>query len=297
MKATRDGFGDALAEFNDVYVLSADLSKATKTDKYAALCPENFIECGIAESNMIGIASGLSEYGKPVVISSFASFLTGRYDQIRCSIAYPNQPVILVGTHAGMAIGADGVTQMGLEDLALMRALPNMVVYNPSSYDQSYTITKQLLSSPLKTPVYLRLGRQPVNRDSKRIDPNEGFVVAQYGDSDTCILTTGCTLDLVMEYASRCPRGKIPTVIDVFRLKPFPSYGVIQHLFGITKIVTVEDHSKIGGLYSAVCEELHSYVDTINYLAIEDVFPESGTPEDLYKKYDFTVERLSRLCK
>ena len=129
MKATRDGFGEQLAAMagdEKLVVVNADLGKATKAAAFAQVRPDKFFEVGIAEANMIGIASGLSEYGYKVVISSFASFITGRYDIIRCSLAYPNRPVVIVGSHAGMAIGKDGVTQMGLEDINVMRGLPNI---------------------------------------------------------------------------------------------------------------------------------------------------------------------------
>ena len=166
MIATRDAFGNQLiqsAKNNDkILVLSADLSKATKTENFSKEYPERFFEIGIAESNMIGIGSGLSEYGFKVIMTSFASFLTGKYDVIRVSLAYSNAPVILVGTHAGLAIGKDGVTQMGLEDISLMRSLPNMQVMQPATAIETEKMVEYILDSDLNGPVYLRLGRQPV---------------------------------------------------------------------------------------------------------------------------------------
>ena len=141
MKATRDAFGEQLIESGktnpNIVGVNADLGKATKLGKFGEVYPDRFYEVGIAENNMVGVASGLSEYGYKVFLASFASFLTGKYDTIRCSIAYSNSPCIIVGTHGGLAIGKDGVTQMGLEDLSLMRSLPGMVVLNPSTYNQT----------------------------------------------------------------------------------------------------------------------------------------------------------------
>jgi transketolase len=149
MISTREGFGSQLvrsAENDDkIIVLSADLAKATKTEKFAKEFPERFFEIGIAECNMIGIGSGLSEYGYKIVMTSFASFLTGKYDVIRISLAYSKAPVILVGTHAGLAIGKDGVTQMGLEDISLMRSLPNMKVMQPATPIETEKMVEYLL--------------------------------------------------------------------------------------------------------------------------------------------------------
>ena len=150
-KATRDGFGDQLAicgqENTNIVVLGADLSKATKASVFKSKCPDRYIEVGIAEANMIGIASGLSSYGYRVFISSFASFLTGRYDIIRCSLAYSQAPVVIVGTHSGLAIGKDGVTQMGTEDINLMRGLPGVDVIQPATAKEAMAVTKYLCSS------------------------------------------------------------------------------------------------------------------------------------------------------
>ena len=157
MKATRDAFGAQLvisAKNNDnIVALSADLAKATRLSKFYEAYPERFFECGIAECNIIGIASGMSEYGYKVFLASFASFLTGKYDVIRVSIGYSNAPVILVGTHAGLAIGKDGVTQMGLEDISLMRGIPGMKVIQPATPIEAMHITKFLAENELNSPV------------------------------------------------------------------------------------------------------------------------------------------------
>ena len=196
MKATRDGFGEELIELaktnDDLIVLNADLSKATRTDKFAKEYPDRFVECGIAECNAIGIASGLSENGYYPVFSSFASFLTGKYDVIRVSAAYSNSTMLLVGTHSGMAIGKDGVTQMGLEDITLMRALPNMKVYQPATYNQCREMLRSIVSQ--KGPSYLRLGRQPVEEvfnENEGIELGKIQVIEDSKDSEICIVSSG----------------------------------------------------------------------------------------------------------
>ena len=148
MRATREAFGEHLPvmgkKYDNIVALDADLGKATKIANFRESHPKRFFQIGIAEANMIGVASGLSEYDYKVFLASFGSFLTGRYDMIRCSLAYPNRPVVLVGTHVGMAIGKDGVTQMGLEDVSIMRALPNMVVLNQASYSEAIKVIEYL---------------------------------------------------------------------------------------------------------------------------------------------------------
>mgnify|MGYP003316095746 FL=1 len=166
MRATREAFGEHLPimgeRYDNIVALDADLGKATKIASFREAHPDRFFQIGIAEANMIGVASGISEYGYKVFLASFGSFLTGRYDQIRCSLAYSNRPVVLVGTHVGMAIGKDGVTQMGLEDVSIMSALPNMSVLNPASFSEAVRVIEYLCETDLQSPHYLRLGRQPV---------------------------------------------------------------------------------------------------------------------------------------
>lgn len=241
MKATRDGFGEQLvlsAEKNDnIIVLSADLGKATKINKFGAAYPDRLYEMGIAENNMVGVASGLSEYGYKVFLASFASFLTGKYDTIRCSIAYSNAPCVIVGTHCGMAIGRDGVTQMGLEDLSLMRSLPGMSVLNPSTYNQTKSIVKYLCENDLENPHYLRLGRQPVEEIYEENVPFEfgkGVVVKEGGDG--VVFSTGCVLPDVLE----ATKDINITVIDMPTIKPLDKEIIKK--YAKTNIFTVEDH-------------------------------------------------------
>ena len=204
MRATREAFGEHLPvmgeKHNNIVALDADLGKATKIASFRDAHPDRFFQIGIAEANMIGVASGISEYGYKVFLASFGSFLTGRYDQIRCSLAYSNRPVVLVGTHVGMAIGKDGVTQMGLEDVSIMRALPNMKVLNPATFSEAKKVIEFLAETELDSPYYLRLGRQPVEDIDIPFELGKGHIVKQ-GDGIT-LMSTGCILGDVMKSAS-----------------------------------------------------------------------------------------------
>jgi transketolase len=293
MKATRDGFGEQLvlsAEKNDnIIVLSADLGKATKINKFGAAYPDRLYEMGIAENNMVGVASGLSEYGYKVFLASFASFLTGKYDTIRCSIAYSNAPCVIVGTHCGMAIGRDGVTQMGLEDLSLMRSLPGMSVLNPSTYNQTKSIVKYLCENDLENPHYLRLGRQPVEEIYEENVPFEfgkGVVVKEGGDG--VVFSTGCVLPDVLE----ATKDINITVIDMPTIKPLDKEIIKK--YAKTNIFTVEDHSIVGGLGSSVAEVMaeEGLGGKLIRIGVNDIFPESGAPSDLYEKYGLSANKI-----
>lgn len=294
MKATRDGFGEQLvisAKDNDkIVALSADLGKATKIDKFRSAYPQRFFEIGIAENNMIGIASGISEHGYKVFLASFASFLTGKYDTIRCSVSYSNTPCVLVGTHSGLAIGRDGVTQMGLEDISLMRSLPKMTVLNPSSYNQAKAIVKYLCDEDLTNPHYLRLGRQPIEETYKEdiiFELGKG-VIHKIG-SKGVVFSTGCILPDVLS----ATKDIDITVIDMPTIKPL-DIEIIKK-YSIYNVFTVEDHSIVGGLGSAVAEVIaeEGLGVKLHRIGVNDQFPESGLPSDLYDKYGLSVEKIT----
>jgi len=307
MKSTRDGFGDQLVisakDNKNILALCADLGKATKLDKFKELYPDRFFDVGIAENNMIGIASGLSEHGYKVFLASFSAFLTGKYDTIRCSIAYPNCPVILVGTHGGLAIGKDGVTQMGLEDIAIMRVLPNMTVLNPATYNETVGLIKYLCETELKGPVYLRLGRQPVkevyDEDYSYYVENRAIGINMRKDgTDGVVFCTGCILPDVLE----ATENLYLTVISLTQLKPMiVNKEIIEFYVNKFKhVFTVEDHSIVGGLGSIIAEimaETGSIARLIR-MGVNDVFPESGKTEDLYEKYGLSASKIrSRIEK
>lgn len=293
MKATRDAFGEQLVESGkdnpNIVGVNADLGKATKLSKFGEAYPDRFFEVGIAENNMIGVASGLSEYGYKVFLASFASFLTGKYDTIRCSISYSNAPCIIVGTHGGLAIGKDGVTQMGLEDLSLMRSLPGMTVLNPSTYNQTKSVVKWLCDNDLDNPYYLRLGRQPVKElynENVSFELGKGIICKE--GSNGVVFSTGCTLPDVME----ATKDLDVTVIDMPTIKPLDK-EIIKH-YSKGNIFTVEDHSIIGGLGSSVAEVMaeEGIQGKLYRIGVNDVFPESGTPSDLYEKYGLSANRI-----
>lgn len=293
MKATRDAFGDQLVESAktnlNIVGVNADLGSATKLSKFGEAYPDRFYEVGIAENNMIGVASGLSEYGYKVFLASFASFLTGKYDTIRCSISYSNAPCVVVGTHGGLAIGKDGVTQMGLEDLSLMRSLPGMVVLNPSTYNQAKAVVKWLCDNNLTTPYYLRLGRQPVQEIyTEDISFNVGEGIVYREGSNGVVFSTGCVLPDVLEATQELDL----TIIDMPTIKPLDRNIIKTYTKG--SIFTVEDHSIIGGLGSSVAEVIaeENLPGRLHRIGINDIFPESGAPNDLYEKYGLSASKI-----
>ena len=303
MKATREAFGNHLPVMGDKYdnivALDADLGKATKIASFGQAHPERFFQMGIAEANMIGVASGLSEYDYKVFLASFGSFLTGRYDIIRCSLAYPNRPVVLVGTHVGMAIGKDGVTQMGLEDVSIMRALPNMKILNPASYSEAIKVIEYLCETELESPHYLRLGRQPVEDIEMPFEFGRGQIVKDNENEyvDCTLISTGCILGDVLKAAELIEKNtsRIVRVVNMPTLKPI-DIDLIVHCAEWSKmLVTIEDHTVIGGLGSAVSDVLSEIVPAnLCKIGLNDVFPESAPPNDLYEKYGLSAGKIAK---
>ena len=298
MRATREAFGEHLPvmgeKHDNIVALDADLGKATKIASFGQTHPDRFFQIGIAEANMIGVASGISEYDYKVFLASFGSFLTGRYDQIRCSLAYSNRPVVLVGTHVGMAIGKDGVTQMGLEDVSIMRALPNMVVLNPASYSEAIKVIEYLCDTELESPHYLRLGRQPVEDIVMPFEFGKGQIVND-GD-DITLFSTGCILGDVLKSAFIIEEKTSHSVrvVNITTLKPIDEEIIIDSAKHTNHVFTIEDHSIIGGLGSAVSEVLsEKYPTKVSRIGLNDVFPESAPPADLYEKYGLSSNKIA----
>ena len=231
MKATREAFGNHLPLMGDKYdnivALDADLGKATKIASFKEKHSDRFFQIGIAEANMIGISSGFSEYGYKVFLASFGSFITGRYDIIRCSLAYSNRPVVIVGTHVGMAIGKDGVTQMGLEDVSIMRALPNMKILNPASYSETIRVIEYLCETDLDSPHYLRLGRQPVEDIDIPFEFGKGQIVKEgtFKMKNITLFSTGCILSEVLEAVNLIEKN---TSYSSIRVVHFPTLKPID---------------------------------------------------------------------
>jgi transketolase len=298
MRATREAFGEHLPvmgeKHKNIVALNADLGKATKIASFRESHPDRFFEMGIAEANMIGVASGISEYGYKVFLASFGSFLTGRYDIIRCSLAYSNRPVVLVGTHVGMAIGKDGVTQMGLEDVSIMRALPNMAVLNPASFSEAVRVIEYLCETDLQSPHYLRLGRQPVEDWDMPFEFGKGQIIAD--GEDITIFSTGCILNDVFE-ASKIIEEKTSMsvrVVNMPTLKPIDKDIIVECAESTDMLFTVEDHSIIGGLGSAVSDVLTEQMPkSLCKIGLNDVFPESAPPADLYEKYGLSSNKIA----
>lgn len=289
-KASRQAFGESLARLGethrDIVVLDADLAKSTKSELFMKKFPERFFEMGIAEQNMIGVAAGFGTNGKNAFCCSFACFVAGRFETIKMSVAYANANVKIVGTHAGIGIGPDGYSQMGLEDIALMRTLPGMVVLQPS--DEVETMQMMEFLANYKGPAYLRLTRQdltPVHGDDYRFALGKLDVLAQ-GEDVAIFATGGPVMHAVAARARLAEQGIRAAVINVGSLKPVDHEGIAAWAKRVPLFVTVEDHNIIGGLGGAVAEVL-SGVGGAKLLrhGMPDVAGESGEPDELYAKY------------
>ncbi len=298
-KATRDSFGETLValgkENPKIVVLDADLSCSTKSALFAKAYPERFFQMGIAEANMIGTAAGMAFTGFTPFICSFGAFVTGRYDTIRISIGYSQANVKIVGTHAGLGIGDDGFTQMGLEDIGLMRGLPLMNVLQPS--DHATTAAAVRYAANTEGAFYLRLTRQklPKIHDSESaFQFGKGIVIKEGGD--IALLASGATVTEALQASESLGR---PWVADFPTIKPIDR-DLIHRLSGKCKlIVTVEDHNIIGGLGTAVAEVLAEtgFGGRLLRLGLQDRYGESGEAKDLYEKYGLSAARIVQQIK
>lgn len=296
--STRKAFGNALleagAKYPQVVALDADLSKSTFSISFAQKYPERFFQMGIAEANMIGVASGLALSGYVPFACSFACFITGRFDQIKMSVAYSDAGVRLVGTHAGVGIGEDGYSQQGLEDIALMRSLPTMEVFQPADDVETEGMINYLVSS--KRPAYLRLTRQDllrVHAADHQFRPGH-FPMLTNGD-DVAIFATGGTVQHSVAAARELNAlGVHARVYNASSLKPVDQEAVFTAAKSTKLMVTIEDHSIIGGLGGAIAETVSAISHPpLVRLGINDEFGESGTPESLYEKHGFTPAKIS----
>ena len=290
--ATRDSYGNALAELGtaheNVVVLDADLAAATKTGVFKKAHPERFIDCGIAESNMMGVAAGLAAAGKVPFASSFAMFAAGRaFEQIRNSIGYPKLNVKIGATHAGISVGEDGATHQCNEDIALMRTIPGMVVINPSDDVEARAAVKAAYEHV--GPVYMRFGRLAVpvinDREDYKFELGKGVVLRE--GKDLTIVATGLPVSNCLEAAEKLAADGIDAkVINIHTIKPLDEELVVKAAKETGKVVTVEEHSVIGGLGGAVAEVLAEKAPTkMLRIGINDVFGESGPAVKLLEKY------------
>lgn len=292
-KATRESYGEALVELGkenkNVVVLDADLSTATKTEKFAKEYPDRFINVGIAEQNIMGIAAGLSTFGKIPFASTFAVFAAGRaYEQIRNSIAYPKLNVKICATHAGITVGEDGATHQMLEDLGLMRGLPNMIVMSTSDDLQTKWAVREI--AKINGPVYLRLYRMktPIIYNEKDVEKFELGKGIQIGKgTDASIIATGDTVAEAIKAKEILKENGINVrVIDIHTIKPIDRDLIVKSAKETKRIFTVEDHSIINGLGTAVSEVLsEEYPVKVEKIGIPDVFGRSGKAEELMRYF------------
>jgi transketolase len=303
-KATRQAFGESLAKLGETHpeivVLDADLAKSTKSEIFAKKFPARFMEMGIAEANMIGTAAGLSFIGKLPFLCSFGCFLTGRYDTIRLSVSYANANVRLVGTHAGVGIGDDGHSQMGIEDVALMRALPGMGVFQPMDARETELVMDYLVKE-WKGPAYLRLTRQslpdlyPAGAAFKPGKLMEIHKAA--GKAEVVAIATGASVaEAVGAAKTLATQGIQMSVWNAHSLKPFDDATTLEIARDAKLVVTVEDHSVIGGLGTCVAETLAGSSRSkgrLVKLGVQDLFGQSGEGPELYDLYGISAKKIA----
>ena len=297
-KATRASYGEALLELGkenkNIVVFDADLSEATKTGEFKKEFSERFFNMGIAEQDMLSTAAGMATCAKTPYVSTFAVFAAGRaYDQIRNSICYPNLNVKICATHAGVTVGEDGATHQMIEDISLMRTLPNMKVFCPSDDIQTKWIIKEI--SKIDGPVYVRLCRlaTPIIYDE-----NKKFEIGkavQFGEgTDATVIATGITVaEAIMAKEELEKQGINIRVLDMHTIKPIDKDAVVKCAKETNKIITIEDHNIIGGLGSSVCEVLsEEYPVKVIRMGVTDCFGKSGKAEELMKYFNITKEDI-----
>jgi transketolase len=306
MANPRDAYGETLVElggkYSNIVVLDADLSKSTKTILFAKKYPERFFEMGIAEANMISTAAGFASCGKIPFASSFAVFATGRvYDQIRIDVAYSRANVKIFATHGGISVGKDGASHQMIEDLTLMRVLPNMTVLAPSDATQTRRLVE--LMATTEGPMYARIGRAnaPViygKEDLKDLKIGKGLVVKD--GSDVSIIACGTMVAQAVDAQEKLSQdGVSARVVDMHTIKPLDEKLVIKCARETNAILTVEEHSVIGGLGGAVSEVLAENGSSTKFkrMGVQDMFCESGEPEELFEKYGLSTSHIVKNVK
>ncbi len=302
--ATRESYGNALKdlaeEFPNLVVLDADLAAATKTGIFKKAYPDRHIDCGIAECNMMGVAAGLSLTGKIPFVSSFAMFAAGRaFEQVRNSIGYPHLNVKIGATHAGISVGEDGATHQCNEDIALMRTIPGMVVMCPADDIEAKAAVRAALE--YDGPVYLRFGRAAVpvinDKPDYKFEIGKGNVVRE--GKDVTIVATGICVDSALGAAEKLAADGIDAeVVSICTIKPLDEELIVKSAKKTGKVVTVEEHSVIGGLGSAVCDCLSEKLPTpVKKIGMQDIFGESGSAAALIQKYGIDAEGVYKSVK
>ena len=301
--ATRQSYGEALkllgAKNKDVVVLDADLAGATKSDLFKKDFPDRFFDMGIAEQDMIGTAAGFATCGKIPFASTFAVFATGRaYDQIRNSICYPNLNVKICGSHSGVTVGEDGATHQSLEDINIMKGLPNMKVFCPSDDIQTKWLVEEV--SKFSSPCYIRTARMNtpvIYEENQRFEIGKAIVHGE--GKDATIFTIGvCTSEALKAQETLKKEGINIRVVDMFSLKPVDKEVIIKCAKETNKLISVEDHSVIGGLGSIIADVLvEEYPAKLIKMGIKDRFGESGKAQELMKKFEIDCEAIIRKVK
>lgn len=302
-KATREAYGEALKElgarYKDIVVLDADLSKSTKTNVFGKAYPDRFFNVGIAEQNLMGTAAGLAAAGKIPFVSTFAMFAAGRaFEQVRNSICYPKLNVKIAATHAGLTVGEDGASHQAIEDISLMRGIPNMTVIVPA--DATETHQALAFAVEYKGPVYIRLGRMSVpDVFGEGYQFQHGKAVQLAEGADVTIIATGVMVAPARRAADELTQsGLSARVLNMHTIKPIDKEAVIKAAGETGAIVTCEEHSIIGGLGSAVAEVVVENAPVpMERVGVLDTFGESGTPDALLAKYNLTVADIVRAAK
>ena len=303
-KATRESYGEALVELAqkrpDLIVLDADLAAATKTGIYKKACPDRFFDCGIQEADMMGVAAGIATTGKLVFASSFAMFAAGRaFEVVRNSIGYPHLNVKIGATHAGISVGEDGATHQCNEDISLMRTIPGMTVINPADHVEAKAAV--LAMADYEGPTYLRFGRLavPVFNDAAAYKFEVGKGIQLKDGNDAAIIATGLMVNEAMEASKAlAEQGISARVINIHTIKPIDRDIIIRAAKETGKIVTVEEHSVIGGLGSAVSEVVTETVPVpVVKIGVQDVFGHSGPAAALLKEFGLCADNIVKVTK
>lgn len=299
---SRDGYGEGLVlageENPNVVALCADLTESTRTQAFAEKFPERFIEVGVAEQNLASVGAGMALGGKVPFITSYATFSPGRnWEQIRTTIAYNDVPVKIIGSHAGISVGPDGATHQALEDMAIMRAMPNMAVICPCDHIEAKKATAALAKTG--KPGYMRLSRDKVPVITTDETPFEIGKAVQYTEGhDVAIIACGQMVYKALLAARELNEHKISVrVVNCHTIKPLDTKTILKAAEECGCLVTVEEHQIHGGLGSAVCEVVSQHFPVpIKTIGIEDHFGESGEPQELLEKFGLTVENIKKGC-
>ncbi|MBU1202654.1 transketolase family protein [Patescibacteria group bacterium] len=297
-KSTRDGFGDGILELGkknkDVIVVSADLAESTRVDKFAKKYPNRFVEVGVAEQNMMGVAAGLSFSDKIVYATSFGVFNPGRnWDQIRVSVAYSKANVKIIASHTGLSVGEDGASHQALEDIALMRVLPNITVLAPADYNETKKAT--IMAAKIKGPVYIRFARQA---SAEITSNNPPFKIGRANilktGKDLTIVGCGPILEEALLAEKELKKKNISVeIINCHTIKPLDKATILRSVKKTKHLITVEDHQVAGGMGSAIVEMLaENFPVPTMMIGVRDSFGESGEPKDLWDKYGLSYPNI-----